>query len=155
MPIVAEDAGAVDRAGHIGDQPVVPAADLVAEPLGSAEPGQPDWTLGDHTTVGFGTVPDGCRLDNVPVAVEEDFESGVVEVAGVAMLTCGGEGFVDPPEASHDVGARTEGQPVQVDGASRGCRGHGTCNTCLGILPVQVDTRRMNRWPAAVAPVRT
>ena len=125
LRIVAEALGALDRFVEIGDQPLAPAADLVAEEREACQRLWADRTFGDDATI-LALSPHGCLLDHEPRLGDVDLQRRVVEGAGRAPVEACREPLEDASVPANGVAAGAERQPVQVDagGGRRGRRSH-------------------------------
>jgi hypothetical protein len=107
---------ALDRLRDIRDRPVAPPAHLVAEDPQPAGEARPDGPLRD----GAAARVHRRHLDHPPAVGQGDLERRVVEVAARPVRRPCGDRLVDAPVEAHDVPARAERQPVEVDGGVHG-----------------------------------
>jgi hypothetical protein len=114
--IVAEELRAGDRLVGVGDAPVAPAADLVAEHPPAAHPVAGHRALDEHAArwaVAIGDRP--AVLDDVAARWHADHQRGVVEVQRSPVLQARVDGLPDAPVEAHEPAAGTQGEPVQLD----------------------------------------
>jgi hypothetical protein len=111
-------ARALDRLGNVGDQPLAPAADLVAEQ--SERPEQPgaDRSLRDDAAT-RGAAGNRRHLDHEASVRETDLERRVIEVTAAPPLQPGRDRLEHAPIQPNRVSARTERQPVKEDAMGR------------------------------------
>lgn len=92
-----------------------PQPDLVAEDPKTACPGSSHGALGDHTPLLSAPIVDGRLLDHERSLREFDLKRGVVEIAGGPPLNPRGQRLVGAAIEPHEVPARPERQPVQIN----------------------------------------
>jgi hypothetical protein len=138
---VARDAGIARQAGRpahrraeIRDEPVPPAAHLVAKQAQPTRVPTADGARGDDTAALLVAVRRRRELDRVTLVAHVHDEHRVVEVAARPPLPGGLERLEDATVQAHAVSARAERDPVEVDG-----RRAGVVHRCSAASP---DRRR-------------
>ena len=116
--IVAEPARALDGLGDVRDDPVPPAAHLIAEEPQASRDGRANRTLGDHTTSGGVVDWNRGHLDHEPALRHASLQRRVVEVAHTTTAECRRHGFEQAPVQPHRPTAGPERQPVKVYGGA-------------------------------------
>ena len=118
--IVGQAARALDGLAEVGDDPVAPTPDLVAEDAPARCPTGPDRALRDHASPVAVPVRDRGLLDHESTVRHVHFERRVIKVAAAAAVNGRVTSLVDAPVQPDEVAACAERQPVEVD-----ARGHG------------------------------
>jgi hypothetical protein len=110
-----EVARTVDRLGDVRDEAISPTAELIAEDLEPTGRSAADGALADNSSVGAVASSDRRRLDGESSLRDTHFERRVIEVASGAVLESGHHGLVDAAVHPHEVTARAQGEPAEVD----------------------------------------
>src|SRR3954469_22645436 len=100
----------------VGDVPISPEPDLVAEDPKPARPATADGACGDHATLLATQVGDRRLLDHEPRPGDLDLERGVVEVARWTALDPRHQRLVRTTVQPDKAPACAERQPVEVNG---------------------------------------
>lgn len=108
--------GAPDRLGDVGDDPPSPSSYLVSERAESPGSSRSDRALEDHTAAFAVEVGDRSLLDDESAFGDDDLESGMVEVAPTSSLHTRTDRLEESSAESHDVVARTQGDPIELHG---------------------------------------
>ena len=128
---------AVDSFGDVRDVAAGPAPHFVAEDAETAEPSGSHWPFTDDTAVVGRDVPHRAHLDRVGDVAQVQHETGVVQIHGSPVLSPRRQPLVDAPVPAHDVAARAEREPEEVN-PSLGSVAHGA-------HPRQSSTRHRDR----------
>src|SRR5207248_3351571 len=94
--VVAQSLWTVDRLGNVGDDPVAPAANLVAKEPEASRGSAADGAFGDDAPLGPVAVADRRHLDHESAVRHSDHKRGVVDVALRTALAPRGQRLVDP-----------------------------------------------------------
>src|SRR6266511_3921032 len=114
--VVAQKLRTGDRLVGVGNDPVPPAAHLVAKHPEARHPAAEDWAFNGHAarrTVGIRDRP-GVLDDKASLRHAHD-ERGVVEVQRPPPLQERVDGLVDAPVQPNQPATRTQRKPVQLD----------------------------------------
>jgi hypothetical protein len=118
--LVGSDASrAFDGFRDVGDRPVPPAVDLVAEESRASRPTGADRSFSHHTTITAAHGPNRRHLDHPRVRRENDLQRRVVQVNGGATLPQRAQRFEDASVPTDRMPARPEREPVQVHPGGR------------------------------------
>ncbi|HEX2346030.1 MAG TPA: hypothetical protein VHI12_05560 [Gaiellaceae bacterium] len=120
---------ALDRFIDIRDGSATPATHLIAEDPEASRPAASDRTFGNHATLLNVVVADGRLLDHEASLRHLHDERGVVEIARRPPLKPRCDRLEDASVQPHQVAARAEREPVEVDPGSRLCRHAGILTT--------------------------
>src|SRR3954464_1843479 len=115
MLVAGQLTGTLYGLDDVGDVPISPEPDLVAEDPKPARPATADGACGDHTALLATQVRDRRLLDHEPRLGDLDLECGVVEVARGTPLDPRHQRLVRTTVQPDEAPARAERQPVQVD----------------------------------------
>ena len=127
LRIAGEPACPADRLAEIRDQPVRPAAHLVAEQARPPEVSATDCSGRDHPAARPEAVRRRRELDRVANTAELDDQRGVIEIAPGTVLVSGCDRLEDPAVETDGVATRAKRDPVQIHGCCR--RGVHRCHS--------------------------
>src|SRR4051795_6491429 len=115
MLVAGQSPGTLYGLDDVGDVPISPQPDLVAEDPKPARPATADGACGDHATLLATQVRARRLLDHEPRLGDLDLERGVVKVARRTPLEPRHQRLIRTTVQPDEAPARAERQPVQVN----------------------------------------
>src|SRR5215210_4517765 len=116
MFVAGQSTGTLYGLDDVGDVPISPEPDLVAEDPKPARPTTAHGACGDHPTLLATQVRDRRLLDHEPRLRDLDLERRVVEIARWTPLDRRHQRLVRTTVQSDEAPACAERQPVQING---------------------------------------
>src|SRR4051812_40685645 len=118
MLVAGQSPGTLYGLDNVGDVPISPQPNLVAEDAKPARPATADGSCGDHAALLATQVHDRRLLDHVPRPGDLDLKRGVVKVARWTPLDLRHQRFEPAAVQPDEAPACPERQPVQVNGCA-------------------------------------